>query len=1207
MADPWEQSQTVDVEVRAYVTSLVNAVGGTSTVGEYYDVGDDAPAVLNDILRWLRLYDEKLGRLDVKRVLAEANLVRGDLLEILALWSEEVADNKLKAKLALACLQLLTPLTWPVELEEEKSTVNHHRHLPYLQLAQVSYKRAILHHEHASILRTIVRIALPSMVQLRRERSRRDESIIRVALYLFRNVTMITQPQMLPSQGDENEISRSSTISGFAEQDVFNLLLTIGSGANDEFQEQDVVLLETLFHLLKGVDGRKLFMEQEQVQHEESEELRNLMIKEKAMHKGYNKHAPSRHHRFGTMIWVKRDDLRVSTVSGQQSITDESTTLHQMDSSKKWNKPKYRGKVNLETTESSDFNARCELTEQARKQLKAFVEDFLDSSFNPLFASLRKAIDREADRVQDMHRKQYFYIIHWFLSAESARREQKQRELRANAPLVEELQESKFAYIAAVLDQETFVILNRNMQRAFDEKNWQLLQATLLCFTQILLTTQAMAESEDEEDQEIAENIQNRIFYEEATHDRIVAVLRGYSTQGFAYLDTVTECVHVFVRMLERYSKQNVDLQVRSKRRARKKQRKQGDAPRDANEDAADEAEDEREAQVAVTERKFDFARFSAKFLSQPCVDTFLALLRYYAELNPAQLKRCHRYLYRLAFKHELAVYLFRVDILALLHKLIKGPQGLSPETEGFKDWEQLVQQIFRRCIKWMSKDTEGEGWKEMCMVEMLFTKIPNTVFYLQNGYERVVEKRPPRAPAELEFKASVEDERKVPVAVSVLLEQGKGDALDWVKKELERAVEERQAWMDAENTKSATEPAREDDERPEADAVTTAPSTFISADNDERKSQLFKDKHLRLLLTTLGLQRLGAAEDTDASWVVRSELELEKLKEGLKGIRDTEFDPPSFEEGQTAVDMIRNKSASTSRHATEGTFDDDLEEDGSGSGGDIDENMFPPNLREKRKANDADGPAKRRRLTKRNRKELTEDEVNERAAERKRKETERNAKIKSALYITASDDESNADADEEFFREEAATRKKTEEAIKAELVKDAERRMRGLKTDKGKKKKNAKDKAGKKSKRRAALSESEEEDDAMDVDDPTPAARRQTDANISEHDDSASEKESPVPKPRRPRTNPFEEESSEEEPDDEPNSGTPSTSPAAHEDATSTSPLKELSVNTGLEKTASAEKIAASEEEEDEVPVTKPAARRNVRAGFVIDYSDSE
>ena len=79
-----------------------------------------------------------------------------------------------------------------------------------------------------------------------------------------------------------------------------------------------------------------------------------------------------------------------------------------------------------------------------------------------------------------------------------------------------------------------------------------------------------MAESNDEGDQEIAENIQNRIFYEETTHDRIMQILRGYTHQGFAYLDAVTNCVHVFVRMLERYSKQNIDLQIRSKRRMRR-------------------------------------------------------------------------------------------------------------------------------------------------------------------------------------------------------------------------------------------------------------------------------------------------------------------------------------------------------------------------------------------------------------------------------------------------------------------------------------------------------------------------------------------------------------------------------------------------------------------------------------------------------------
>lgn len=34
--DPWEKSKTVDPEVRAYITSLVNAIGGRSTYDESY-------------------------------------------------------------------------------------------------------------------------------------------------------------------------------------------------------------------------------------------------------------------------------------------------------------------------------------------------------------------------------------------------------------------------------------------------------------------------------------------------------------------------------------------------------------------------------------------------------------------------------------------------------------------------------------------------------------------------------------------------------------------------------------------------------------------------------------------------------------------------------------------------------------------------------------------------------------------------------------------------------------------------------------------------------------------------------------------------------------------------------------------------------------------------------------------------------------------
>ena len=307
--DVFEKSQPVDPEVRAYIYSLVSAVGGQSTLDDRYSLGDDALAVLNDLVRWLRLYDEKTNRFDVKRCLAAANLVKGDLLPILAVWSEAEQENKLKSKLALKCLELLVPLTWPLALEEEKTTVNHLRHLPYLQLAQCGYKRAVLAAEETGILRTVVRIGLPHLAIPRRERTRRDDSVIRMLLYFFRNIALISQPQHLQSQGDENDISRSATIDAFHAEDVFHLLLTLGSGASDEFQERDVEILEILFHLLKGVDPQKLFQTQVQLEQDETNELQGLMQKEKAMLNQYNKHAPTRHNRFGTMIWVKRGEV----------------------------------------------------------------------------------------------------------------------------------------------------------------------------------------------------------------------------------------------------------------------------------------------------------------------------------------------------------------------------------------------------------------------------------------------------------------------------------------------------------------------------------------------------------------------------------------------------------------------------------------------------------------------------------------------------------------------------------------------------------------------------------------------------------------------------------------------------------------------------------------------------------------------------------
>jgi replication fork protection complex subunit Tof1/Swi1 len=689
-------------------------------------------------------------------------------------------------------VELLVPLTWPFEIDPVEATVNHHRHGPYIQLAQIAYKRAILQYDRTNILQTAVRIALPSIAVPLRERTPRDDGIIRIALYFIRNVVMLSPPKGTPMDIDEAEVSRSAVIDTFQQQDIFQVILSVASSIGDDFVSQDVIVLEILFYLLKGIDAEKLFMEEKKLKSKNTDELKSLIQKEKAMLAGYARHAPSRHNRFGTMIWLKRgDDDQVSTISGQDVLGKAQKSMQKMDTTKKWNKPKRSGrKVNGEQ-EREEFDLPVPLTSSARKYVKAFVEEFLDSSFNPLFLHLRKAIERETERVETRHPRQFFYLVSWFLRAECARRrtmKEKAADPKSNQVLSAE--DESYGLVAEVMNQETFILMNRFMQKSEDEKAWQDLNAGMKCFTQILLTVQEMSDSAVDDDQEIAENIQNRIFYEESTHDRIVHTLRSYKDQGFGYLDAVTELSHVFLRMLERYSKQNVDMQVRSKKRARTIRKKKAEAQDGGQEGYVSEREDLEAAQKTVSERKFDFSRFAAKFINQSSVNTFVAFTKYYNELDTDQLKRVHRFLHRVAFKMDLGVLLYRVDILQLFNKMIKGPEGLDSTSPSFKEWEEFVKYFFRAVVKRIQERPE-------LVVEMLFSKMPQTIFFLEHGYDRELPTRTPRAPAELEVKPGMEMPEQIGVAVGVLVNQQKSDALHWVRDILSSAVEERKAWED--------------------------------------------------------------------------------------------------------------------------------------------------------------------------------------------------------------------------------------------------------------------------------------------------------------------------------------------------------------------------------------------------------------------------
>ncbi|KAI0881100.1 timeless-domain-containing protein [Annulohypoxylon maeteangense] len=1040
-------TDVVHPEVRAHINSLASALGGFSADDDgRYVLGDSALEVLRDIKKWIRFYDEKTNRMDVARCLADANIVSGDLLHILATWPENETDNKFRARAALACFEIMVPLTWPLERDRDQMTVNHHRHLPVLQLAQLGYKRAIINFDAAQILHTAVRIALPSMALSRSDRSGRDEGIIKLVLLFLRNVAMISPPPGVQYDGDESQISRSALIDAFSYQDILLTILTIASNMGEDFNQEGVIIMEIIFHLVKRVDVTKLFMDEKQLGKAKSNELTAMMNKEAAMHRPYNRKAPSRHNRWGTMIWVDRGDGKVSTVTGQDALLDAATRQHKMDNSKVYRPPRRPRKEDMEP---KDLGPPVSLNTRAREQLKGFVEEFLDSSFNPLFQHVRKKLDEQKDYIFEYHSRQFFYLVSWFLEAERVRKKIAKDKAK-NQKSTSDEDVGSFNLVAGVLNQQTFITLNRAIGDSLESKRWPELCAAMRCFTQILLTVQEMSESGNEEDEEIAENILSRIFYEDETHDRIANIARDYKDQGFEYLDACTDLTHTYLRVLEAYSKQNVDMQVRSRRRVRKKKKAANTAGEDEeNPVEGDESEnDQANAERVSRERKFDFNRFVNRFTPQGVVDTFVKFTKYYKDLDDTQLKRAHRYFYRIAFKQNMSVMLFRVDIIQLFYSMIKGQEPLDKGCTMYKEWEELVKQILKKCIRKVEE-------RPQLIIEMLFSKINATAHYLEYGYEKQTLSTSQSKPAaELEFRHLVGRDQQIAIAVGVLLDKNLGDHVTWLKGQLSAAETERRAWEAAEKAMPSVEaPPVEGGEKSnenggekegaeesgnaseqqntESPPPKEPPAISIRMDNDARRTAMFKNSHLRLLMKLVGIERLvpDIDETPESAWIIPPHQTPDQLKESIDLINKAEFNPPTFEDGKLAEDQLRRKTAPRKK----AVFDDD--EDGIINDDDDDDILFPAGGPTARKVADGnlDKPKKTRRRRRKGSEapELNEDELEEKERARREREKAKAKRFKSELYVHASDDESDEEEGgkwAEFYANEERIRKRQQQ-----------------------------------------------------------------------------------------------------------------------------------------------------------------------------------
>jgi replication fork protection complex subunit Tof1/Swi1 len=346
-----------------------------------------------------------------------------------------------------------------------------------------------------------------------------------------------------------------------------------------------------------------------------------------------------------------------------------------------------------------------------------------------------------------------------------------------------------------------------------------------------------------------------------------------------------------------------------------------------------------------------------------------------------------------------------------------------------------------------------------------------------------------------------------------------------------------------------------------------------IKADNSGRKIAMFKNGHLRLLMTLVGFQRDNDQDDPEGSWSIPSSISADQLQQSLDLIKSSEFSPPVFDNGYEAGDLIGRKSGQAAKKRA--VFDDE-ENDMDDEDEEI---LFPIGGPTAMKKSDALKALKKNR--RRRRKEGTEDAEDDgpsdevlkaRAEARRLKELEKHRKIKSDLRIHSSDEEYDEERDLAFFAREEQIRERSKITIMKEL----------LGVGKEKEKEISNKKSGKK-RQSSAISVGHDDDQDDDMRERSSSTAREEDDGLANSEPETTD--TPMSSPHLRPSKTKRRKVTSEDRDDVPSS-----------------PARSAVVEIIKGKVAALD----DDEDEDEIPVARPA-RQRVRAGFIVDSSDED
>lgn len=201
-------------------------------------------------------------------------------------------------------------------------------------------------------------------------------------------------------------------------------------------------------------------------------------------------------------------------------------------------------------------------------------------------------------------------------------------------------------------------------------------------------------------------------------------------------------------------------------------------------------------------------------------------------------------------------------------------------------------------------------------------------------------------------------------------------------------------------------------------------------------QNAMFANAKLRLLMGVVGFERIGVEDVPGASWVIPPTMTSSDLRDAISNISQTLVNPMPEGSTEDPRTLLARKNASARNSSAHELIDVNFGSESEGEDTVPDGFLFPPNPRSKSDALD-ELKKKRKKKTKATpESEPLDDETLEaRRQSRLTNALARQQKIKSDLFIHASDEESDAEADAEFFRLEEGRRLVQAENIKKAML----------------------------------------------------------------------------------------------------------------------------------------------------------------------------